>query len=143
MLSWGGFTLAGGSGASQIAKWDGSAWSALGSGLNHVVYALAASGSDVMYVGGNFTTAGGKLSAHMARANIGLVPVFASIVLNPSRTQALLTFTSDPVASFYLLSSTNLTTWRTNSTVNATGGTNSVSVNITQPREFFRLRRLP
>ena len=28
-------------------------------------------------------------------------------------------------------------------TVNATGVTNSVSVNITQPHEFFRLRRLP
>ena len=137
----GGFHLAGGSGASQIAKWNGSAWSALGSGLNSVVYALAVSGTDLLYVGGNFTTAGGKLSAHVARADIGVVPVFTSIVPNPSGTQALLTFTSDPAASFYLLSSTNLTTWQTNSTVNATGLTNSVSVNLTQPREFFRLRR--
>jgi hypothetical protein len=139
----GDFTLAGGTGASQIAKWDGSIWSALGSGLNSVVYALAAPNRDLLYVGGNFTTAGGKFSAHAAMANIGVVPVFTSIVPNPSGTQALLSFTSDPVASFYLLSSTNLITWQTNATVNATGLTNSVPVNITQPQEFFRLRRLP
>ena len=139
----GGFTLAGGTGASHLAKWNpATGWSALGSGLNSVVYALATSGSDLMYVGGSFTTAGGKLSAHLAMANITVVPVFTSIVPNTSATQALLTFTSDPVASFYLLSSTNLTTWQTNSTVNATGVTNSVSVSITQPQEFFRLQRL-
>jgi len=87
------------------------------------------------------------LSAHVARANLSgatpVAPVFISIVPDPSGMQALLTFTSDPVASFYLLSSTNLTTWQTNSPVNATGLTNSVSVDITQPQEFFRLRRLP
>jgi len=92
-------------------------------------------------VGDNFTRAGGKLSAHVVKVNIGVAPVFTSIVPNPSGTQVLLTFTSDPVASFYLLSSTDLITWRTNSTVNATGVTNSVAVNITQPHEFFRLRR--
>jgi hypothetical protein len=69
--------------------------------------------------------------------------VFTSIVPNSSGTQALLTFTSDPSASFYLLSSTDLTNWETNTTVNATDVTNSVSVNITQPHEFFRLLRLP
>jgi len=139
----GDFNLAGGGGASQIAKWDGSAWSPLGSGLNSVIYALTISRAD-LYVGGNFTTAGGKLSAHVAKANLSaatpVAPVFISIVADPRGTQALLTFTSDPVASFYLLSSTNLTTWQTNSRVNAVGVTNSVSVNITQPHEFFRLQ---
>jgi hypothetical protein len=72
-----------------------------------------------------------------------VAPVFTSIAPNPSGTQVLLTLTSDPLTSFYLLSSTDLITWQTNSTVNATGGTNSVSVNLTQPREFFRLRRQP
>ncbi len=138
----GDFTLAGGSGASQIAKWNGSAWSPLGLGLDSVVYALLVSGTD-LYVGGNFTKAGGKLAAHVARANIGVIPVFTSIALNPLGTQALLTFTSDPITSFYLLSSTNLTTWQTNSTVNAIGATNSVSVNLAKPQEFFRLQRLP
>jgi hypothetical protein len=72
-----------------------------------------------------------------------VAPVFTWIVPNSSGTQALLTFTSDPGASFYLLSSTNLTTWQTNTTVNAVGVTNSVSANITQSYEFYRLQRLP
>jgi hypothetical protein len=38
----------------RIAQWDGVTWSALGSGVNSRVYALAASGSK-LYVGGNFT----------------------------------------------------------------------------------------
>ena len=37
----GGFTTAGGVAANRIAKWNGSAWSALGSGMNGAVYALA------------------------------------------------------------------------------------------------------
>ena len=48
----GGFTTAGGIAANYIAKWNGSSWSALGSGMNgDCVYALAVSGSD-LYAGG-------------------------------------------------------------------------------------------
>ena len=91
--------------------------------------------------GGNFDTAGGKLSADLAKV-LGRA-VFTSVAPNPSGTEALLTFATAPGASLHLLSSTNLTTWETNSTVVAVGVTNSVSVNLTQPQEFFRLRRLP
>ena len=63
----GAFTNAGGNEANGIAKWNGSSWSALGSGMNGTVYALAVSGSD-LYAGGGFTIAGGKVSAYMARA---------------------------------------------------------------------------
>ena len=97
----------------------------------------------LLYVGGNFTTAGGTLSAHAAMADISVVPVFISTALNSFGTQVVLTYTANPGASLLLLSSTNLTTWQTNSTVNANNETNSIPVNITQPREFFRLRRLP
>ena len=38
--------------------------------MNNRVRALATSGSD-LYAGGEFTTAGNKVSAHAARANIG------------------------------------------------------------------------
>jgi hypothetical protein len=50
------FTAAGGVAANNIAQWDGSSWSALGSGIgnaNYGVAALAASGSDV-YAGAEF-----------------------------------------------------------------------------------------
>jgi hypothetical protein len=43
----GNFTTAGGKPANRIAKWNGSSWSALGSGMNNLVWALAVSGSDL------------------------------------------------------------------------------------------------
>ncbi len=56
---------------SLIAKWDGSAWSTLGSGLGgSMVNALAVhdDGSGVaLYVGGNFLTAGGLAANGIAR----------------------------------------------------------------------------
>ena len=51
--------------AKYIAKWNGTAWSALGTGVNGFVYALAVAGTDV-YAGGFFTTAGGAPAAQAA-----------------------------------------------------------------------------
>src|SRR5437879_10650610 len=62
----GAFTTAGGSAANNIAKWDGSSWSALGSGMDEGVDALAVSGTDV-YVGGLFTTAGDNAANNIAK----------------------------------------------------------------------------
>ena len=45
------FTVVGDVIANGIAKWNGTSWTALGSGVNDDVHALAASGSDV-YAGG-------------------------------------------------------------------------------------------
>jgi len=64
----GGFTVAGDVPATNIAKWNGSNWSALGSGMNSVVRTLAVSGSD-LYAGGRFTTAGGGQVNFIARWN--------------------------------------------------------------------------
>ncbi len=68
----GAFNAAGGAAANGIAKWNGSSWSALGSGMNGEVAALTIfndglSNAPVLYAGGNFTTAGGVLSSRMAR----------------------------------------------------------------------------
>jgi hypothetical protein len=64
----GSFTVVGEVLANSVAKWNGSAWSALGSGVNSNVLALAVSGSD-LYVGGYFTTAGGSAANYVAKWN--------------------------------------------------------------------------
>jgi len=65
------FTTAGGNPANFIARWDGSSWSALGSGVGGTSYshvnALVVSG-DTLYVGGEFMRAGDKVSASAAQA---------------------------------------------------------------------------
>lgn len=62
------FTNAGGVAVNNIAKWDGSNWSALGSGINGQVNALAVSGTN-LYVGGGFTSAGGVAVNGIAQWN--------------------------------------------------------------------------
>jgi len=65
----GRFTKAGGVNIGYgIAKWNGSAWSALGTGMDHQVNALAVIGSD-LYAGGNFDTAGGTSANYIAKWN--------------------------------------------------------------------------
>ena len=64
----GGFTAAGGVSANGIALWNGSSWSALGSGINGGASALAVSGS-TLYAGGYFNTAGGVLASNIAKWN--------------------------------------------------------------------------
>ena len=64
------FTAAGGVPASHIAKWDGTAWSALGSGLSGNVvngHNLALDASGNLYVEGLFTTAGGVSVQNIAK----------------------------------------------------------------------------
>jgi len=50
----------------NVAMWNGSAWTALGTGVNGVVNAIAVSGTNV-YVGGSFSTAGGLPASNLAR----------------------------------------------------------------------------
>lgn len=64
----GSFNLAGEVVANSVAKWDGDRWTALDSGLNGPVRALAVSGGD-LYVGGYFTTAGGQAATNIAQWN--------------------------------------------------------------------------
>lgn len=71
----GRFANAGSVAASGVARWDGSSWSALGTGLGsegpfprYIVSALALSGND-LYVGGEFSLAGGISANSIARWN--------------------------------------------------------------------------
>lgn len=70
----GSFTTAGGVPAGNIAKWDGTHWSALGSGTNRPVRRLAVFDDDgpgphppALYAGGTFTTAGGVSANRIAK----------------------------------------------------------------------------
>jgi hypothetical protein len=60
------FTTAGGVVANNIAKWDGSNWSALGNGVDGGINTIVVNGSDI-YVGGWFTTVGGMSANHIAK----------------------------------------------------------------------------
>ena len=71
----GGFFLnAGGAPANRIAKWDGSTWSTLGTGMNEAVIALLVwddgqGGGPALYAGGNFFIAGGQSAGRVAKWN--------------------------------------------------------------------------
>jgi formylglycine-generating enzyme required for sulfatase activity len=69
LFAGGEFWTAGGNAATNIAKWNGSAWSALGSGMNYQVYALALDGSGNLFAGGTFEKAGGNAANRIAKWN--------------------------------------------------------------------------
>ena len=51
----GEFTQIGGVSANRIAKWNGTAWSAMGAGLSGPVYEVAVAPDGTVYAGGSFT----------------------------------------------------------------------------------------
>ncbi len=67
----GNFSEVAGVPAARIAKWDGTAWSAMGAGMsggqNGGVRSLALTQEGELYAGGTFTTAGGLSVNHVAR----------------------------------------------------------------------------
>jgi hypothetical protein len=75
LIAGGNFLEAGSTAVNRIARWDGSAWSALGSGVSDAsnpgaelpsVRALVVFGTDLV-AGGNFTRAGGATASLIAR----------------------------------------------------------------------------
>jgi hypothetical protein len=66
LVAGGAFTTAGGVATNFIALWDGSSWTALGSGMNGSVTALAVLSNGDFIAGGQFTTAGGVAANRIA-----------------------------------------------------------------------------
>lgn len=64
----GSFSQVGGVFCENIARWNGTSWSAMGTGLNSVGRTIAVIGTNV-YVGGAFTTAGGVTCNRIAMWN--------------------------------------------------------------------------
>jgi hypothetical protein len=111
----GNFTTADGGPANYIAKWDGTFWYPLGSGMSGgatlYVNALAVSGSS-LYAGGSFTTAGGKVSAGLAKARIAS----AARSITASGSSAAIQFTGVVGYEYHVQRTDNLTppmTWTT------------------------------
>ncbi len=65
----GDFTNAGGVSANDIARWNGSAWTNLGSGMSDNVAAVACDSFGNVYAGGTFTNAGGVTANNIAKWN--------------------------------------------------------------------------
>lgn len=115
----GNFTNAGGILASNVAVWNGSTWSAMGSGTasstSAIGNAIAAAGDDV-YIGGPFTFAGDKPAQYIAHWNSqsNYYPT-ASLALTRSMMQTNRQFqfrvNGTYGQSYIIQASTNLTTW--------------------------------
>jgi hypothetical protein len=116
----------------------------LGSGMGGdypTVSALAVLGSD-LYVGGGFTTAGGKVSALIARAYLPALPTLSVL---RSGENVTLSWPAVDTAGFALEQASPLAApagWVPNSaTIADDGAKKSVTIPATNSSQFFRLRR--
>lgn len=64
----GNFRYAGGVEVNGVAKWNGSTWSALGSGFNSTVYGVGVYNGE-LFVGGDFTQSGSQTLKRIAKWN--------------------------------------------------------------------------
>jgi len=65
----GDFQTANGVAAPYVARWTGTTWAPLGTGMNSPVRALAVTPSGLLIAGGDFTIAGGVMCNHVAKWN--------------------------------------------------------------------------
>ena len=142
----GNFTNAGGVLASNVAVWNGSSWSAMGSGTasttSPTVSAVAAAGNDV-YVGGQFNFAGDKPAEFIAHWN-SQSNYYPAANMQLTRTawltnrQFRFRLVGTSGQSYILEASTNLGAWtplQTNSTT-FYDFTDTNAANF--PRRFYR-----
>jgi hypothetical protein len=72
----GGFSSVDGVSANNIARWNGTTWQGLASGLNNVAYSVSAFRGEVL-AGGSFSAAGARVSAYLARWTETALPTIA------------------------------------------------------------------
>ena len=105
----GNFDTAGGVWATNIARWNGSSWAALGSGLSGgIVSALALDSSGNLCVGGSFTTAGTNVSPYLAKALLTGPAPNQLLLANGGASTSIITCRGTPGASYALDLATNL-----------------------------------
>lgn len=89
------FQTAGGLLTTNVARWDGQAWSALGAGIGGPVFAFAEfdDGNGLaLYAGGKFSTAGGQPAINVAKWNGQSWSAVAGGVASSSAVRALQVF---------------------------------------------------
>lgn len=69
VVAGGAFSAVGFRAANCVARWNGTSWSAMGSGMNLDVHALRVLGNGDLVAGGAFTMAGGTPAPYVARWN--------------------------------------------------------------------------
>jgi hypothetical protein len=113
--------------------WSGTSWSSFGSGVGGGVNALAVSGQGI-FAGGDFITAGGKISAGAARVFISGVPPLE--YANGRATG----FFRLPVGKYRIDRSTTLNNWQPLATryAGAGGGIDFLDENAPTPSAFYR-----
>jgi hypothetical protein len=139
--------MAGGAPAYNIAKWNGSSWSALGSGLvggtglggsaaQVVALAVSPSGEE-LHAAGSFTRAGGKAAAFAARAILRL----PALTLKLGTANTVEISWPSPSTGFTLQQCTDLASgnWSNISESVLDDGTNNVMLQPVGTSRFFRL----
>jgi hypothetical protein len=137
-------TMPDGSPGANIAKWDGTSWWPLGSGVNNDVYALTALGND-LYAGGSFSIAGGKVSQYIARAYLLPLPTLSVARSGLPQGGITVSWPSADSDNFTLQQAATPNapaSWvSTTASITDDGITKSVSLPATNQAQFFRLRR--
>jgi hypothetical protein len=121
LIAGGDFTAAGGQPANNIAAWDGTSWSPLGSGLNGIVTSMTVHNGQLV-AAGTFTNAGGVAANHIASwdgtswSPLGpgrdVVPAVIESYSGRVFTGTNTTIGSNPPQPISLLEAWNGTTWQ-------------------------------
>ena len=123
----GGFTVVGPVAATNVAQWNGSTWSQVGSGLNGLVRTLAVDGLGNLYAGGIFT------NTAIGATNVAKWNGSSWSALGSGLPAQVITLVADGSGNVYAggnftnrtILATNVAQWNGSSWVSMAGGMNS------------------